>query len=225
MEKYNSFNVAKGGKTMTTKTYSPEQIDMVRDTYRKPIVLTPGLWVSGKVCWLENSSEKLLPKSQLSIKIKQKEIHSKVDYFDIFVTNHSHSLKEAKLILMQRHADAANEHFSFVSPTEEVIYHFVEKKIILVNGLNEAGKMKQCTVQPLWNISTERLWNCRQSGTLNYQPMAKGASVSLFSLDLKIGPRETQKSSCWSIEGTDKNSVINMNKLLLKNALAFPDKK
>ena len=210
---------------MTTKAYSPQQLNLVMETYRKPLVFTLGLWVSGKINWLENCSERLLPINHLSIKIKQKDIHSKVDYFDIFVTNHSQSIKEAKLILIQRHADAANEHFSFVSPTEEVIYHFVEKKIILVNGMNDAGKMKQCTVQPLWNISTERFWNCLQSGTLNYQPMAKGASASLFCLDLKIGPRETQKSSYWSIEGTEKNSVNNMNNLLLKNALAFPDKK
>lgn len=210
---------------MTTNACSSTQNDMDQEICRKPLIFTPGLWVNGKIYWLGKCSEKLIPLDDLSIKIRQANIHSKVDLFDIFVTNHSQNSKKAKLILMQRHADAANEHFSFVSPTEEVIYHFVEKKIILVNGMNETGKMKQCTVQPLWNINTERLWNCRQSGTLNYQPMAKGASASLFSLDLKIGPRETQKSSCWSIEGTEKNSVINMNKLLLKNALAFPDKK
>ncbi|MCM3665574.1 hypothetical protein M3204_14250 [Mesobacillus subterraneus] len=192
---------------------------------RKPLIFSHGLWIDGKIYWLGNASEKLLPFDELSIKVKQANIHSKVEFFDIFVTNHAKSCKQAKLILIQRHAETANEHLSFVSPNEDVIFHIADKRIYLVNGMNSSGRMKQCTVQPVWNISTERLWNCRESGKLNYQPMAKGAAASVFSLDLNMGPRETQKSSCWMIEGTEKNTVVNLNNMLLKNTLAFPDKK
>jgi hypothetical protein len=192
---------------------------------RKPLMFSQGLWINGKIYWLGNASEKLLPLDDLSIKVKQANIHSKVEFFDIFVTNHAKTSKEAKLILMQRHTETANEHFSYVSPNEDVIFHFADKRIYLVNGMNGSGRMKQCTVQPLWNIGTERLWNCRESGKLNYQPMAKGAAASIFSLDLNLGPRETQKSSSWMIEGTEKSTVINLNNMLLKNTLAFPDKK
>ncbi|MEH7885505.1 hypothetical protein V7654_14425 [Bacillus sp. JJ1609] len=192
---------------------------------RNSLILTPGLWVNGKVYWLDDASEKLIPIEELSIKIRQPNIHSKVEFFDIFVTNHSKNSRDAKLILMQQYMETANDQFSFVSPNEDVIFHFADKRIYLVNGMNSTGRMKQCTVQPIWNLSTERLWACRESGVLSYQPMAKGAAASLFSLDLKMGPRETQKSSCWSIEGTEKNTVINLNHMLLKNTLAFPDKK
>lgn len=191
----------------------------------QPLLFTPGLWVNGKVYWLGNSSEKLLLLADLSIKVKRSNIHSKVEFFDVFVTNHSHASRDAKLILMQRQASAGNEHFSFVSPNDDVIFHFADKRIYLVCGMNSRGRMKQCTVQPLWNIGNDRLWHCRESGVLNYQPMAKGAAASIFTLDLKMGPRETQKSSCWIIEGTEKKSIINLNQMLLKNTLAFPDKK
>ncbi|RSD27446.1 hypothetical protein [Mesobacillus subterraneus] len=191
----------------------------------KPLIFSPGIWIDGKIYWLGNTTEKLLPREDLSIKIKQANVHSKVEFFDLYVTNHSQEEKEAKLILMQRHAETAKDQFSFVSPNEDVIFHFADKKIYLVNGMNNNGRMKQCTVQPIWNVSTERLWNCRDSGRLNYQPMAKGAAASLFSLDLKMGPRETQKSSCWMIEGTEKSTVVNLNSMLLKNTLAIPDKK
>ncbi|CAM3996998.1 hypothetical protein [Mesobacillus thioparans] len=203
------------------------QIDN-EETYepiRKPLIFSPGIWINGKVYWLGNMTEKLLPHEELSVKIKQSNIHSRVEFFDLYVTNHSKTEKEAKLILMQRHAESANEQFSFVSPNENVIFHFADKRIYLVNGLNSSGRMKQCTVQPIWNVSTERLWNCRKSGKLNYQPMAKGAAASLFSLDLKMNPRETQKSCCWFIEGTEKSAVVQLNALLLKNTLAIPDKK
>jgi hypothetical protein len=193
--------------------------------HRQPLIFTPGLWINGKVYWLGDSTEKLLLLEDLSIKMKQANIHSKVDFFDIFVTNHSKTDREAKLILMQRHSETANEHFSFVSPNDDVIFHFADKQIYLVSGINSCGKMKQCTVQPIWNIGTDRLWSCRESGVLSYQPMAKGAAASIFALDLRMGPRETQKSSCWMIEGTEKKTIINLNQMLLKNTLAFPDKK
>ncbi|GAE46031.1 hypothetical protein [Mesobacillus boroniphilus] len=136
---------------------------------RKPMIFSPGIWLNGKVYWLGNVTEKLLPQEDLSIKIKQADVHSRVEFFNLYVTNHSKVSKEAKLILMQRHADSVNEQFSFVSPNEDVIFHFADKRIYLVNGWNSNGRMKQCTVQPLWNVSTERLWNCRKSGKLNYQ--------------------------------------------------------
>ncbi len=192
---------------------------------RKPWIFNPGIWVDGKVYWLGNRTEKLLPQEELSVKIKQANVHSKIEFFDIYVTNHSKNQKKAKLILMQLFADGAKEQFSFVSPNETAIYHFVDKKIYLVNGLNNNSLMKQCTVQPIWNVSTERLWNSMDTGRLSYQPMAKGAAASLFSLDLTMYPRETRKSSCWIIEGTEKNAVEYLNKLLLKNTLAIPDEK
>ncbi len=192
---------------------------------RKPLIFSPGIWVNGKVYWLGNAAEKLLPKENLSIKIKQANVHSKVQFFDLYVTNHSKASREAKLILMQRHPENGGEHFSFVSPNEDVIFHFADKRVYLVNGMSSYGRMKQCTVQPIWNIHTKRLWKCEESGKLNYQPMAKGAAASLFSLDLKMGARETQKSSCWMIEGTERNTVMNLNHMLLKNTLAIPDRK
>lgn len=192
---------------------------------RKPLIFSPGIWINGKVYWLGNTTEKLLPQEELSIKIKQANIHSKIEFIDLYVTNHSIIGKEAKLILMQRYAESANEQFSFVSPNEDVIFHFADKRIYLVNGINNICRMKQCTVQPIWNVGTERLWSCQDSGRLNYQPMAKGAAASLFSLDLKMKPRETQKSSCWMIEGTEKNKVMQLNAMLLKNTLAITDKK
>ena len=209
------------------KTNAYLQIDNEEnfESGRKPLIFSPGIWVNGKVYWLGNVTEKLLLQEDLSIKIKQTNVHSRVEFFDLYVTNHSKTGKKAKLILMQRHADSANEQFSFVSPNEDVIFHFADKRIYLVNGLNSNGRMKQCTVQPIWNVSTERLWNCRESGKLNYQPMAKGSAASLFSLDLKMKPRETQKSSCWIIEGNEKNTVVQLNAMLLKNTLAIPDKK
>lgn len=209
---------------MNMNAYLREE-NVERIMHRQPLIFTPGLWIKGKVHWLGDSTEKLLPLEDLSIKMKQANIHSKIEFYDIFVTNHSKTVKEAKLILMQRHPESANDHFSFVSPNENVIFHFADKQIYLVNGMNSCGKMKQRTVQPIWNVGTDRLWSCQESGVLNYQPMAKGAAASIYALDVQMGPRETQKSSCWMIEGTEKKTINHLNQMLLKNTLAFPDKK
>ncbi|WP_210365937.1 hypothetical protein [Bacillus sp. REN3] len=190
-----------------------------------PLVFRYGLWIDGKMHWAESSMEKSQLLEDLSIRVRLLNLHSRVEYLKFYVTNQSRLSKEAKLIILQCHANPAVEQFCFVSPAEEVIFHLAGNSIYLVNGMNSEGKMKQCTVQPLWNLGTDRLWRCEESGRLNYQPLAKGASVSLFSLDLSISPFETQECSCWAIEGSDINILIDLNKLLLKNRLAFSEKK
>jgi hypothetical protein len=198
----------------------------VTDTQiEKKMVFIPGIWADGKVEWLESGFGKILLSDELSIEIKQANIHSKVEFYDLYVTNHSSSEREVKLILMQRLAATQSEQFSFVSPKEDVIFQVAEKRIFLMNGISSYGRKKQCTVQPLWNNNTERLWNCQKTGRLNYQPLAKGSAACLISLDLNLGPGETQKSTCWTIDGTEKLTVLNLNQMLLKNTLAFPDKK
>lgn len=64
--------------------------------------------------------------------------------------------------------------------------------------------MEQRTVQPLWNVHTDHIWSNNQNGTLKYQPMAKGSSVSIFSLNMEVMPQSTGISRAWSIMGTEK---------------------
>lgn len=189
------------------------------------LIFQHGLWINGEINWLKKSREKLLINENLSVKINQANLHSKVEYFECFVTNHSPDPKQAKLIVLQSLSNALNADFTFVSPNQNVIFHFSGESIYLVNGINQHGKMKQCTVQPIWNVGTDRLWSCQESGKLSYQPSARGASASLFTLDLELGPRQTLKSSCWAIKGTDKNTLVNLNEMLLKNRLAFSGEK
>jgi hypothetical protein len=184
-----------------------------------------GIWVNGNTYWLNNQNEKIIPKEQLTVKIKQEPVHSKVRLSQIYVTNHDSIDKEIKLIIMHRYVQASKDHFTFISPSEQVIFHLANKKVFLVNGQFENQKIQQATIQPFWTMNTEKMWNCISNGILKYQPMAKGLAVSLFTLSLFVPSNETKKGSTWTIQGESKSELLKVNNTLLKNTLAFPLKK
>ncbi|MFD2446062.1 hypothetical protein ACFSO7_19060 [Bacillus sp. CGMCC 1.16607] len=175
-----------------------------------------GIWVNSQIYWLYNQSEKIISKEQLTINVKDEHIHSKVRSSNIYITNHNQYAKEMKLIIMHRYVQASKDHFTFISPSEQVIFHLANKKVFLVNGHYEDQLMQQATIQPFWTMNTDNMWTCKEKGILKYQPMAKGLAVSLFTLNLSIPSNETKKASTWTIQGEAKSELSKLNTTLLK---------
>ncbi|PAD86437.1 hypothetical protein CHH55_17965 [Niallia circulans] len=187
----------------------------------KKITTTPGIWVDGKTYWIQNGYEKLIPEHSISVHVKQMHKHSKIQYNEIFVRNHSQEPKKMKVLVLNYFPKAFHNHLSFVSPTENVIYHSIEEQLYLVNGEHNSSCMEQRTVQPLWNVHTDHIWSNNQNGTLKYQPMAKGSSVSIFSLNMEVMPQSTGISRSWSIMGTEKKDILDMNHILMKTSTSI----
>ncbi|WP_442594928.1 hypothetical protein [Neobacillus sp. D3-1R] len=198
---------------------------MLEDTISSHLQMVFGIWINGHTYWLFNQTEKIITKEQLTVTIKQEFVQSNVRLSHIYITNHNESEKELKLLFIHRYAQASKDHFTFISPSEQVIFHLANKKVFLVNGHFEGKLMQQATIQPFWSMNTERMWNCSEKGILKYQPMAKGLAVSMFTLDLIIPSHTTKKASTWTIKGESKTELGKVNDILLKNTLAFPFKK
>ncbi|PLR89488.1 hypothetical protein [Bacillus sp. T33-2] len=201
---------------MNTNLFFDVEDKIQKYVEREPLVTTPCLWLAGKAYWVNNNFERLIIKEGLSIKIKQEHIHSKIRLSDMYITNHNDCRKELKLIVMHQYAVASNDHFTFVSPTDKVIFHFANSQVFLVNGVASREKIQQSTVQPVWNVKTDNLWSCRENGHLKYQPMAKGLAASLYSIQLSIPACKTVKSSNWVIQGSAKDELLELNKAVLK---------
>lgn len=180
------------------------------------LIFTPGIWVNGKMYWLKNRGERFLISEGISVKIKHRSPHSKINFFDVFVTNHGKEERQVKLLMMHHPHHIMKEPFSFVSPVEKVIYHLSNGMIYLVNGLHNGKGFHHYTIQPKWNIARNNFWDCQEKGILKYIPMLKGSAASIHTFDLNLSARGTQRCSSWSITGNSKLEINELNKRLLK---------
>ncbi|MGJ7921371.1 hypothetical protein [Neobacillus sp. LXY-4] len=183
---------------------------------QNPLKSKIGLWIDGKIFWVKNGTEKLIQAEAISIKINQRNIHSKIRFFDIFVTNHSEKMKQLKLIVLNSCEKFAKDDLTFISPIEKVIYHLARRTIHLVNGQMNGTLLNEYTVQPVWNIYTDKFWDCQKKGTLKYQPLSHGPSNSLFTINMNIPASKTCKANTWIISGETKEELLRLNQVVLK---------
>lgn len=180
------------------------------------LLFIPGIWVNRKYHWLQNCTEKVIYEEELTLNVKHDQVHSKIRVAHIFVSNHSNHIKSVKVLGMHHFANVGKDHLTFVSPMEHRIFHHSNKQVYLVSGHFQESELKECTTTPLWNTYTDQIWNSLQTGTLKYQPMAKGPAASIFSIKIDLQPHETTRLNTWTIRGSQKNELIGMEEALLK---------
>lgn len=181
-----------------------------------------GIWIDGKIYWITDFCEKLIPEKHLSIHIKKMVHHSKIKLLEVFVKNHETVRKNCKLLFMNF---APEDHFCFISPVDDVIFHCVRDQVYLVNGYCSGRHMGSATVQPYWNVHTDFIWSSLSKGILKYQPMAKGMVVSIFSMEMSIPGNKSSVGYSWTIRGKEKDETMSLNEMFMKNVLAIPYKK
>ncbi|MGG3470003.1 hypothetical protein ABES02_21275 [Neobacillus pocheonensis] len=185
----------------------------------------PGIWVNGKYYWFPNSTEKVIFDEELVIKVKKEQIHSKIRFSSIYVSNHSNQKKEVKVLAMHHYSNINKDNLTFVSPTDNRIFHVAENNVFLINAKYEGFGIREYTTIPQWSAFTDQIWSSLQTGSLKYQPMAGGPAASIFAMKMTLGKHETRKMNTWSIVGSNKNELISMEQGLFKNPLAFPFEK
>jgi hypothetical protein len=192
--------------------------DKIRDVYhmKNQLVMTLGVWIDGKTYWLKNEEEKFLVQEGISIKVTKESLHSEINYFNFLIMNHEQTPQKVKLLIMHHHKHPTKEHFSFISPTDKVIYHFADQMIYLVNGRPAGNGISECTIQPQWNVLSEVFWSSRDHGTLKYMPMLKGSAISIYALTHELDGGEMQKCNSWVISGNNKEELMQLNSSILK---------
>lgn len=192
---------------------------------KEQLHFTPGIWIDGKGYWLHTHGEKVIYDKQIVLKVKQEQVHSKIRLFHLYLSNHSSLVRNLKILGMHYHSCLSNDHFTFASPNDRMIFHLAEKEMFLVNGIFNGKRLEEYTIHSYWNSFTDEIWSDMDKGTLKYQPMVKGPAVSIFSFEAAVRPRDHVKVNTWIINGRDKQEIIALNQALLKNTLAFPFQK
>ncbi|MFT8319278.1 MAG: hypothetical protein ABF649_00060 [Bacillus sp. (in: firmicutes)] len=204
---------------MKTEAYLQSDYQSIqKEAVSGRLVSTIGLWIEGKTYWIQNGYEKLIPEQAISVHIKHVPKHSKIQYSEIYVRNHSFIVKQMKVLMLNYYSKPFKEHLTFVSPTDNVIFHSVNEELFLVNGESNGSRIEQRTVQPIWNVHTELIWSNNDNGILKYQPMGKGASVSIFSLNVEVQPQTSTNCKTWTIHGKEKKDLMDLNQLLIKKS-------
>ncbi|MFB5195466.1 hypothetical protein ACE198_11185 [Neobacillus sp. KR4-4] len=178
----------------------------------------PGLWVNGKYVWLQDCKEKVLHNEEIIIKVKEEQIHSKIRYSSVYLSNHSKEMKEIHVLAMHYYPIVIQDNLAFVSPVDKRIFHHANNNIYLVNGEHNGVGMKEYTAMPQWKVFTDQIWNSLHKGSLNYLPMAKTPASSIFSIKMSLDPQENGKMNTWTITGSNKNELLSLEQALLKQA-------
>ena len=117
---------------------------------------------------------------------------------------------------MHHYANIKQDNLTFVSPTDNRIFHVADNGVYLVNSKFEGYGMKEYTTIPQWSASTDQIWSSLHKGSLKYQPMAGGPAASIFAIKMSLDQHETKKMNAWTIAGTSKNELISMEQGLIK---------
>lgn len=184
------------------------------------LTVMPGIWIGGKTYWLNSEFDQPILEEGILIQLEQERVQSNIRMDNVAITNqHQHSL-HVKLLFQYRYP-TVNNHFSFISPSENVIFHFADNSIFLINGHCQGNVSGSYSVQSGWNIYNDKFWACSETGKLKYNPMANGNAVSLQIFSLNIEGNSTREGKSWIIGGKQEQELVKLNNALLKNTLAF----
>lgn len=189
------------------------------------IDVIPGVWINGETYWLTSGIESMIPEEGISVYLKKEEGPSEVNVYHVSITNFRERQLHVKLLIQNRHSLSGNEinnifeetyHFSFISPSEKVVFHLDHDHVYLANGFFQGTESGASTVQSIRNVFTDNIWNCPRTGKLKYNPMAKGDAVSLFLYDFHFKGKQTLEGKTWVIRGKDESELVKINETLLK---------
>ncbi len=192
---------------------------------KEGIEVIPGIWVDGKTYWLTPGVESMIAEEGLSVHLQQEEGSTKVQLYNVSVTNFRERHLNVKLLIQNRHFQSSNrfkhlfedhEHFSFISPSEKVIFHLDNEQVHLANGYCQGKTFRASTIQSIRNVFTDQFWACPTTGKLQYNPMANGDAVSLFLYDCYFKGKQTIEGKSWVISGINETDLVKLNESLLK---------
>ncbi|WP_053367143.1 hypothetical protein [Bacillus sp. FJAT-27245] len=214
---------------LKTKTETrPGQTELAAEGIAYPaekLAIATGLWINGHVYGRFEARETLLYEEKLTLKVSEESPHSKIAVLNYFICNHGNEEKRIKLLVMHLPKTFIMNHFSFIAPADQTIFHLAGEKMFLVGGLPVEDAKWEATVIPSWHISSDSIWEDIGKGTLKYSPLAKGNPASILSTDIGVPPGKTVRLASWLISGEDKNELVSLRNVLLKNRLAFANEK
>ncbi|MBS4191295.1 hypothetical protein KHA94_13985 [Bacillus sp. FJAT-49705] len=202
---------------MKLNTYIPSyRMGKFISSNKEGLEMIPGIWIEGKTYWLTSGTEELMQEEGISVDVEQESSRSDLQSFNINITNHYQQSKNVKLLIQNRYQHQDYNHFSFISPTENAVFHLIDNQVYLIDGFCHGMVREACSVQPIWDIYMDRIWSCSKMGKLKYNPMANGNAASILLYNINFKGIETFEGKTWMIKGRNEVELIKLNEALLK---------
>ncbi|MBD7935857.1 MULTISPECIES: hypothetical protein [Cytobacillus] len=182
---------------------------------------TLGIAVGNSVYWIEMNDmaeEREHQVEGLSIRTKTVRIDHHISLLNFNIYNELSTSKEIKVLIAHSNPREYDQHFSFISPIEQLIYHMIDRQLFLVNGQLNGVKMKENTVMQRALVDNNKIWSYGKGGkqTLSYNPIGKGKVVSLCGDTAKITGKSAMEGTAWSITDDCQKQLLQVNQTLLK---------
>lgn len=179
-------------------------------------VLKSYIWSDGM---LTLTTSKQNPINPITYKTQSFSLGTKGKILKIDLCNQSAIDRQVKLFFESEFIPQIQQ-YAYISPKNDCIFIFNGKNIQLVNGTINGESIKQCAVFSAFESKKKMKANLKK-GKIDYQPIARGAVSSMFSLETEIPQGETVTAWAWAVQGETTHDVLRWNDEIKKNVLAL----
>ena len=179
-------------------------------------VLKSYIWSDGVLTLTTSKPNSLNP---IHCRVQSFSLGTKGKILKLEMNNRSTTSKMAKLFFESEFIPQFQQ-YACISPKNDCIFIFSDKRIQLVNGTINGQSIKQCAVFPAYESKNKRRANLKK-GKIDYQPIARGAISAMFSLETEIPQGGTVTAWAWAVQGESNYEVLRWNDEIKKNVLAL----
>lgn len=172
------------------------------------LLLDFGIWMDGKLYWLEEENQKLITEEEIQLYVEQDFSTENALITNLMVENLSSKQYELKIICQYKDIPS-NKHSSFIIPNQNIIFKSINENLYLINGEFKNAKAF-CTVHP------EKANVCEKTGRVSYCPTALKHSAGLFVFDVHLEPNEKTFGKTWVVSGQNDENLLYLNQSLIK---------
>lgn len=143
------------------------------------------------------------------------EVQNEGSFLNFSVENKRRIHRRLKLFFLLDWRADEKERLSFVSPDDNLVYHYSSKKISLIDyKVNKRNGMIRRSIYPLTDQGIFHWKETLRTGSLLYQPLLKGPALTVVSFDLLFSPLQKIQGDIIGIEADNKEELRNLHKHL-----------
>lgn len=171
------------------------------------LLLEVGVWLDGKIYWLQNKQKNLNAQNKIHLSIEQDiQEDAFITYLQLQnLTSNPHELK----IICQYKDIPSTQHASFVIPNKNIIVKNINENLYLING-----KFK--STSPFCTVLSDQSSICEETGHVSYCPTSLSESKGIVVFSMFLEPNEKTLGKTWVVSGQNDKNLLYLNQSLSK---------
>lgn len=171
------------------------------------LLLEIGVWIDGKIYWLQNKQKNLTAQNKIHLSIEQDiQEHALITHLQLKnLTAYPHELK----LICQYKDIPSYQHSSFVIPNMNIIVKNINEHLYLINGKFES-------TSPFCTVLSDQASICEKTGRISYCPTSMSESNGIVVFNMFLKPNEKTLGKTWVVSGQNDKNLLYLNQSLSK---------